>query len=65
MPSCLRALIARHLCGARFAALQAAFASERDRRRVLPGVLGRVLELASGDVHHELGKPVWVHGALA
>jgi hypothetical protein len=66
-PACsLAALLGRHLGRARLPALETALASQRNRRRVLSGILrGRVLGLARGDVYDQLGELVGVAGTFA
>jgi hypothetical protein len=65
LPRSGAALLGCHLGGTGLPALQATFASQRDRCGVLPVIRERVLDLAGRDVHDQLGELVGVAWALA
>jgi hypothetical protein len=65
MPSLLGALLRRHVGSPGLPPLQATLAPKCHRRRVLPGVLDRLLGLADGDVHNQLRELVRITRTLA
>jgi hypothetical protein len=54
-----------HFRGPRFAALEAPATTQRDRRWVLPGVCGHILDLARRNIHDQLAELIRIAWAPA